>query len=117
MESRAWNSFPVSPIAAHLPESRISVPADRTRYNPNLSEEEPLLSASTFEPSASAISRHLRKYRAHPEPAPVDDLRQILTVLAYVELVALHGRPITRCCLLHLITEAWNPEDSVQRQL
>jgi hypothetical protein len=37
-----------SPINSAAPESSISVRNDPTRYNPNLSEEEPLFNASIF---------------------------------------------------------------------
>src|SRR3984893_15570744 len=50
-------------------------------------------------------------------PAPVADLRQVVAMLADIELVTLHGRPVTRRRLLHLIAEPWNSPDDVQRKL
>jgi hypothetical protein len=45
--SCAWNLLFSSPIASASPDSSIWVRDESTRYNPNLSEEEPLFSAST----------------------------------------------------------------------
>src|SRR3984893_13495754 len=50
-------------------------------------------------------------------PAPVADLRHVIAMLADIELVTLHGRPVTRRRLLHLIAEPWNSLDGVQREL
>jgi hypothetical protein len=38
-------------------------------------------------------------------------------MLADIELVTLHGRPVTRRRLLHLVAESWNSLNSVQREL
>jgi hypothetical protein len=44
-ESHETNLPSLSPIDSASPESRTSVRADPTRYNPNLSDDEPLFSA------------------------------------------------------------------------
>jgi hypothetical protein len=44
-----------SPIDSASPESSISVGNDPTRYNPNLSEEEPLFRASTFNSGRASV--------------------------------------------------------------
>ena len=44
-----------SPIASASPESSIWVREEPTRYNPNLSEEEPLFSASTFNSGRASV--------------------------------------------------------------
>ena len=57
-ESCAWNLLPLSPIDSTSPESSNSACKNPTRYNPNLSEEEPLLSARIVRSgSVSAIPR------------------------------------------------------------
>ena len=45
------------------------------------------------------------------------DLRHVVAMLADIELVTPHGRPVTRCRLLHLIAEPWNSLDGFQREL
>src|ERR1700683_2559941 len=50
-------------------------------------------------------------------PAPVADFRHVVAMLADIELMALHGRPVTRGRLVSLIAEAWNSIDGVKRQL
>src|SRR5271167_3402659 len=49
-------------------------------------------------------------------PAPVAYLRHILAVLADVELVSLHGRPVPRRRGLYLIAEPRNAKNGIQRQ-
>lgn len=44
-----------SPIDSASPESSISVREDATRYKPNLSEDEPLFSASTFKSGRGSV--------------------------------------------------------------
>src|ERR1700730_1784128 len=50
-------------------------------------------------------------------PAPVADLRHVVAMLADIELVTLHGRPVTRRRRLHLIAESRNSLDGIQRKL
>ena len=56
-ESCAWNLPLLSPIDSASPESSLSIREDPTRYNPNLSEEEPLFSASTFKSGSASVMR------------------------------------------------------------
>src|SRR5580692_8746991 len=102
----------VSPIAEVSPESRVSVRSAPARYNPNLSEDEPLFSARmTCSGRSCAMGSRLRS------PAPVADFRHVIAVFADIELVAFHHRPITRRRLLHLAAEPGNPPDGVQCEL
>jgi hypothetical protein len=54
-ESWAWILPSLPPIDSISPEISTSVREGATRYNPNLSEEEPLFSASTFRPGCASI--------------------------------------------------------------
>jgi hypothetical protein len=56
-ESSAWHLPLLSPIDSASPESSISIREDPAQYNPNLSEEEPLFSASTFNSGAASVMR------------------------------------------------------------
>jgi hypothetical protein len=56
-ESSAWNSPLLSPIDSASPESSLSILEGPTPYNPNLSEEEPLFSASTFNWDSVCVMR------------------------------------------------------------
>jgi hypothetical protein len=47
-ESSAWHLPLLSPIDAASPGSSLSIRETPTRYRANLSEEQPLFSASTF---------------------------------------------------------------------
>jgi hypothetical protein len=85
------------------PESSNSACEDPTRYNPNLSEEEPLFSARIVSSDSVSVMRQpSRKYCAHKVQ------RQWRTygrssMLADRELVTLHRRPVARRHRLHLI--------------
>jgi hypothetical protein len=48
-----------------LAEYSISIREDRTQYGPNLSEEEPLFSARTFDPDSASVMHVPGKHRAH----------------------------------------------------
>src|SRR5580658_7601142 len=115
--SSAWNLPPSSPIDSASPETSLSIRADPTRYNPNLSEEEPLFSASTFKSGRASVMPWSGGPSCSRRPAPVADLRHVVAMLADIELVTLHGGPVTRPRLLHLIAEAWNSLDGVEREL
>src|ERR1700683_3661622 len=115
--SSAWNLPPSLPIDSASPETSLSIPADPTRYNPNLSEEEPLFSASTCNGDSASIMRIPRQTTRLQGPAPIADFRHVVAVLADIELMALHGRPVTRGRLVELIAEAWNTTDGIPPQL
>src|ERR1700730_9368127 len=113
----AWNLAFLSRIDSASPESSISVREDPTRYNPNLSEEEPLFSVRIFDPGSASVMPYPAESTRSQVPAPVPDLRHVVAMLADIELVTLHGRPVTRCRRLHLIAEPRNSLDGVQRKL
>src|ERR1700733_11776363 len=115
--SSAWNLPPSLPIDSASPETSLSIRADPTRYNPNLSEEEPLFSASTFNSDSASVMRCPAEAPRSRSPAPVADFRHVVPMLADIKLMALHGRPVTRGRLVSLIVETWNSLDGVQRQL
>src|SRR5579872_5472502 len=116
-ESCAKNLPSLLPIDSAAPESRTSVRADPTRYNPNLSEDEPLFSARIVN-SGSASVMSLRAERSNSQiPAPVAHLRHVVTMLADIELVTLHHGPIALARLLHLIDEPRNAPDGVKGKL
>src|SRR5271156_2290722 len=116
-ESSAWNLPLLSPIDSASPESSVSIRDDPTQYNPNLSEEEPLFSASTFSSGSASVMRCLAETPRSRDPAPVADFRHVVAMLADIEFMALHGRPVTRGRLVSFIAEARNSLDGVQRQL
>ena len=64
-ESCAWNLPSLSPMDSASPESSISIREEPTRYKPNLSEEEPLFSASTFSSDSASVMRIPAEHRAH----------------------------------------------------
>ena len=107
----------MSPINSASPESSLSIRDDPTQYNPNLSEEEPLFSASTFSSGPASVMRCPAETSRSRVPAPVADFRHVVAMLADIELVAFHGRPVTRGRLVALIAEPWNSIDGVQREL
>src|ERR1700733_9598211 len=115
--SSAWNLASSLPIDSASPETSLSVPAEPTRYNPNLSEEEPLFSARTFNSGSASVMRCPAEASLSGGPAPVANFRHVVAVLADIELMALHGRPVARGRPVELIAEAWNTPDGVQRQL
>jgi hypothetical protein len=86
----------LSPIDSASPESSLSIRDDPTQYNPNLSEEEPLFSASTFNCGSAPIMRFAAEASRSKGPAPFADFRHIVAMLADIELVALQGRPVVR---------------------
>src|ERR1700732_5150902 len=51
----AWNLAVLLPIDSASPESSISVREDLARYNPNLSEEEPLFSPSPVNAGSASV--------------------------------------------------------------
>src|ERR1700733_5063990 len=116
-ESSAWHLPSLSPIASAPPESSIPIREDPMQYNPNLSEEEPLFSASTFNSGSASVMRCPAETPRSRSPAPVADFRHVVPMLADIKLMALHGRPVTRGRLVSLIVETWNSLDGVQRQL
>src|SRR3984885_14285873 len=116
-KSSAWHLPFFSPIDSASPETSFSILEDPTQYNPNLSEEEPLFSASTFNCGVASITRRPAKAPHSRGPAPVADLRHVVAMLAYIKLVALHGRPVTHGRLVSLIAEPWNSIDRVPREL
>jgi hypothetical protein len=87
-----------SPSDSAAPESSSSVREPITRYRPNLREDDPLLRART-----TNWSRALRHGQCSRAPAPITNLRQVVAMLADVELVTLHRRPVSRARLLYLI--------------
>src|SRR5919109_2213968 len=101
--SRAQRRCRALSVDSASPQTSISLEEGRTVYSANLSEEEPLLSASTGRDARliamAAGSRHLRT------PAPVADLRHVFAVLAHIELMALHGAPVTVGRFLDAIVE------------
>jgi hypothetical protein len=111
-ESFAWNFALLSPIDSASPESNLSICNDRTPYNPNLRDEEPLFSASTFNWDLVYVMRFRQTSRSQG-PAPVADLWHVVAMLADVKLVTLHCGPEARRRLLHLIAEARNSADGV----
>ncbi len=94
--SSAWNLPLLSPIDSASPEISLSIREDPTEYSPNLSEEEPLFSASTFNCGSASVMRIPAKTSRSRGPAPVTDFRHVLAMLADIELVALHRRPVPR---------------------
>src|ERR1700677_278292 len=114
--SCASNLLSWSPIDWASPESSTSVRDVPTRYNPNLSEEEPLFRASTFAPGSASIMRVSDASRGRV-PAPVADLRHVVAMLADIKLVTLHGGPVTRRRHLHLTAEARNAPNGIEREL
>ena len=94
--SSAWHLPLLPPIDSASPETSLSIREDPTRYNPNLSDEEPLFSASTFNGGSASVMRFPPETSRSQGPAPVSDFRHVLAMLADIELVALHGRPVTR---------------------
>src|SRR5664280_669276 len=77
----------------------------KKRYAGNNQRGTRCLSASPAETSCS----HL--------PAPVADFRHVFAMLADIELVPFHGRPVTRHRVFHLGVKPWNAPDRVQREL
>src|ERR1700720_1484806 len=68
----------------------ISVRKERTRYNPNLSEEEPLFNASTINPGSAPVMPQIPAETSCSQvPAPGADLRHVVAMLADIELVTL----------------------------
>src|SRR5438874_12837624 len=67
-ESWAWKLPSLPPIASAWPESSISVAEGPTPYNPNLSDEEPLFSASIVE-LGSAFAIPTGSSASHGPPA------------------------------------------------
>src|SRR5665213_1563829 len=117
-ESFALKWLELAPIDSASPQSSISVRAKPTRYRPNLSEEEPLFRARIFTVSACAMSYPVSKKTSCSQiPAPVANLRHVLAMLADIELVALHGRPVTRRRRLRVVAEGWKPLEGVQCEL
>src|SRR5437899_884955 len=85
------------------------------RYRPNLSDEEPLFSASTVEGDlriGSSLSAG-----GSGRPAPILHLGQVLAVLADIELVLLHRAPVALGRFRHLVREPRNAADGVKREL
>src|SRR5580704_6823069 len=115
--SSAWNLPPSLPIDSASPESNISIREDRAQYNPNLSEEEPLFSASTFNSGSASVMHCPAEASLSHGPTPIADFRHVVTVLADIELVALHRRPVTRGRFVQLIAKSRNSVDGVQREL
>src|SRR6185437_4232791 len=116
-ESRATNLPSLSPIDSASPERRISVQADPTRYNPNLSDDEPLFSARMGNArSASVMSRRVKRSNSQA-PAPIAHLWHVLTMLADIELVTFHHGPIALARLLHLIDQPRDAPDGVKGKL
>src|SRR5665213_685723 len=99
------------------PVSRTSTSADPTRYNPNLSDDEPLFSARIGNAGSTSVISHRMERSNSQAPTPVADLRHVVAVLADIELVTLHHGPIPVARLLHLIGESRNAPDSVKGQL
>ena len=64
-ESFAWNFPLLSPIDSASPESSLSILEGPTPYNPNLRDEEPLFSASTFNWDLVCVMRFPAEHRAH----------------------------------------------------
>ena len=93
--SRVELSF-LSPIDSASPESSLSIREGPTRYNPNLSDEEPLFSASTGGRVQRLSCGNPDANMALMGPTPVPNFGHVLAVLADLELVALHGCPVTR---------------------
>src|SRR6185437_507983 len=81
------------------------------------SEEEPLFSASTFNSRSASVMLCPAETPRLRGPAPVAYFRHVVAMLADIELVTLHGRPVTRGRLVSLIAEPWNSIDGVQRKL
>jgi hypothetical protein len=116
-ESSEWHSLLLSPLDSASPESGVSIRDDPTQYKPNLSEEEPLLSASTFNCGSASVMRFSAEIPRSRNPPPVADLRHVVAMLADIELVTLHGGPEACRRLLHLIVEAGNSLDGIEREL
>src|SRR5580693_1446134 len=111
-ESSAWHLVSLSPIDSASPESSLSILEGPTPYNPNLRDEEPLFSASTFNWDLVYVMRFRQTSRSQG-PVPVADLWHVVAMLADVKLVTLHCGPEARRRLLHLIAEARNSADGV----
>ena len=93
-ESCAWNLPPLSPIASASPESSNSACEVRTRYNPNLSEEEPLFSARIVSPASVSVTRQpRRKYSARKVQRQWRTSGRSPPCRADRGLVTLHRRP------------------------
>src|SRR5665213_2285012 len=116
-ESSAWHLPLLSPIESASPESSIPIREDPAQYNPNFSEEEPLFNASTINSGSAPVMRCPPETSRSRGPAPVADFRHVVAMLADIELVAFHGRPVARGRLVSLIAKAWNSIGSVKRQL
>src|SRR5580704_13335184 len=116
-ESSALHLVLLSPIDSASPESSLSILEGPTPYNPNLSEEEPLFSASTFNWDSVCVMRFPAKISRSQGPAPGADLWHVVAVLADVKLVTFHCGPEARRRLLHLIAEPWSSLDGVQHEL
>ncbi len=116
-ESSAWNLPLWSPIDSASPETSRSIREDPTQYNPNLSEEDPLFSARTFNCGAESVIRITVEASRSHGPAPIADFRHVVAMLTDIELVALHGRPVTIGRLISSIGEPRNSIDGIQRQL
>src|SRR6202050_2087908 len=115
--SSAWNLPPSLPIDSASPETSLSIRADPTRYNPNLSEEDPLFSARTFNSGSASVMRCPAEASRSRGPAPIADFRHVVAVLSDIELVALHRRPVTRGRFVELITKSRNSMDGLQREM
>src|SRR5690606_23688093 len=94
--SRTRNSPLAAPIDSALPESSVSTVECLALYSPNLSDDEPLLSARTVRADRLAVMEiPVRRRRRSGSPLPVPHFGHVLAMLADVAPVTLHRALVT----------------------